>query len=74
MAAKANPAKDFEGSLKELEQIVKELELGEIPLDDSLKKFEKGIELYKECRQTLLSAEKKIKMLNDNLKEIDYQE
>lgn len=74
MAPKAQVAKDFEASLKELEQIVKELESGEMPLDDSLKKFEKGIELYKECRQTLNSAEKKIKILNENLKEIDYQE
>lgn len=74
MAPKASVAKDFESSLGELEQIVKELESGEISLDDSLKKFEKGIELYKECRQTLQTAEKKIKMLNDNLKEIDYQE
>jgi len=74
MASKDNVARDFESSLKELEQIVKQLESGEMPLDESLKKFEKGIELYKECRQTLHSAEKKIKLLNDNLKEIDYQE
>ncbi len=65
---------DFEGSLKELEQIVRELESGDINLDESLKRFEKGIELYKKCRLTLESAEKKIKILSDSLKEIDYQE
>ena len=65
---------DFEGSLKELEEIVRELESGDINLDESLKRFEKGIELYKKCRLTLESAEKKIKILSDSLKEIDYQE
>lgn len=65
---------DFENSLKELEKIVRELESGEVSLDESLKKFEKGIELYKQCRQTLEGAEKKIKILSDSLKEIDYRE
>lgn len=65
---------DFENSLKELEKIVRELESGEVSLDESLKKFEKGIELYRECRNTLDSAEKKIKILTDSLKEIDYKE
>jgi exodeoxyribonuclease VII small subunit len=65
---------NFESALKELEQIVRELESGEVGLDESLKKFEQGIELYKNCRQTLEGAEKKIKILSDSLKEIDYQE
>jgi exodeoxyribonuclease VII small subunit len=69
-----NNSTDFESSLKELEKIVRELESGEVNLDESLKKFEKGIELYKECRQTLQAAEKKIKILSDSLKEIDYKE
>ncbi len=69
-----NSSPDFENSLKELEKIVRELESGEVSLDDSLKKFEKGIELYKQCRQTLQSAEKRIKILSDSLKEIDYKE
>jgi exodeoxyribonuclease VII small subunit len=65
---------DFENSLKELEKIVRELESGEVNLDESLNKFEVGIELYKKCRQTLENAEKRIKILSDNLKEIDYRE
>lgn len=65
---------DFEKSLKELEQIVKDLESGNINLDQSIKKFEQGIELYKNCRSTLDKAEKKIKILSDSLKEIDYQD
>jgi exodeoxyribonuclease VII small subunit len=65
---------NFEKSLKELEQIVRELESGEVNLDQSLKKFEQGIELYKKCRGTLEAAEKKIKILSDSLKELDYKE
>ncbi len=65
---------DFETSLKELEKIVRELESGEVSLDESLKKFEVGIDLYKKCRQTLEGAEKRIKILSDSLKESDYRE
>lgn len=65
---------DFESSLKELEKIVRELESGDVNLDQSLKKFEQGIELYRNCRSTLESAEKKIKILSDSLKELEYKE
>lgn len=65
---------NFEKSLKELENIVRELESGDVNLDQSLKKFEQGIELYKKCRSTLENAEKKIKILSDSLKELDYKE
>ena len=70
----ANTNTDFETSLKELEKIVRDLESGETNLDESLKKFEQGIELYKKCRSTLESAEKKIRILSDSLKELDYKE
>lgn len=66
--------KDFESSLKKLEDIVRELESGDISLNESLARFEEGIGLYKKCRQTLEGAEKKIKILSDSLKEIDYKE
>lgn len=65
---------NFEQSLKDLENIVRELESGEVSLDESLKKFETGIALYKNCRSTLDKAEKKIKILSDSLKEMDYKE
>jgi exodeoxyribonuclease VII small subunit len=65
---------NFEKALNELEQIVRELESGDVNLDQSLKKFEKGIELYKNCRTSLENAEKKIKILSDSLKELDYKE
>ncbi len=66
--------KDFEASLKKLEQIVRELESGDVGLNESLNRFEEGITLYKQCRETLETAEKKIKILSDSLKEIDYKE
>jgi exodeoxyribonuclease VII small subunit len=66
--------KDFETSLTKLEQIVRELESGDTSLNESLTRFEQGIDLYKRCRQTLEAAEKKIKILSDSLKEIDYKE
>lgn len=53
----------FEQSLKDLENIVLELEKGEMTLDDSIKNFEKGIELSRECSKKLEEAEKKINVL-----------
>ena len=70
----SNSTTNFENALKELEQIVRELESGDVNLDQSLKKFEQGIELYKKCRTTLETAEKKIKILSDSLKELEYKE
>ena len=58
--AKAN---SFEDNMKKLEQIVTELEKGELNLDDSVKKFEEGIKVSKECSKMLEEAEKKITIL-----------
>jgi exodeoxyribonuclease VII small subunit len=69
-----NSDKDFESSLKKLEKIVRELESGEVGLNESLNRFEEGINLYKSCRDTLENAERKIKILTDSLKEVDYKE
>ncbi|MCI5938933.1 MAG: exodeoxyribonuclease VII small subunit [Bacilli bacterium] len=46
----------FEELLKELEEIVKELESGNLSLDDSIKKYQKGIELSAECQKMLEDA------------------
>tara|TARA_B100001996_G_scaffold301398_1_gene241939 strand:+ start:91 stop:306 length:216 start_codon:yes stop_codon:yes gene_type:complete len=56
----------FEESIKELEEIVKTLEEGEPGLDESLKRFEKGISLIKVCQKELESAENKIKELTED--------
>lgn len=65
--------KDFEKTLEKLETIVQGLEGDELSLDQSIKKFEEGIELYKNCKAFLEEAEKKIQVLTDSLKEDEYQ-
>ena len=62
--------KTFEESMKQLEQIVEELEDGDLPLEDALKKFEEGVGLSKFCFQKLDETEKKVSLL---LKEPDGQ-
>ena len=51
---------DFEKSLKELEETVFALENGEMTLDESIKAFEKGIKLSKECSDYLQNAKQRI--------------
>ncbi len=63
--------KNFEESLKELELIVGKLESGEVGLELSLEQFEIGTKLYKECKEQLSVAEKKIALLTESLKEED---
>jgi exodeoxyribonuclease VII small subunit len=53
----------FESALKELEDIADKLEGGELGLDDSIKEFEKGIQLANYCRLKLEEAERKIEIL-----------
>ena len=55
--------KSFEQSLKQLEQIVYEMESGELPLEQAIRKFEEGIELSKFCAQKLEETERKITLL-----------
>ena len=52
--------KSFESLLKELEQVVKDLENKDITLDESVKKYQRGIELSKQCYEMLENAEKLI--------------
>ncbi len=53
----------FEASLKELERIVRRLEDGELPLEESLKLFESGVKLSRECQERLNQAERRIEVL-----------
>ena len=55
--------KPFETSLTELETIVAKLENGDLPLEESLDLFEKGIKLSRECRDRLAKAERRIEVL-----------
>ena len=53
----------FEDALQRLEQIVDQLEAGDLPLDDSLKVFEEGVALARRCAKYLEEAEKRIELL-----------
>ena len=53
----------FEENMKKLEEIAVELEKGDLDLDTSVKKFEEGMKISKECSEMLVKAEKKITML-----------
>ncbi len=57
--------KDFESAITELEQIVKTLEEGDLPLEKSLGLFERGVQLSRICHDTLEKAERRIEILND---------
>jgi len=70
---KPNPAKkdpkenekspDFEQSLTELEALVAKLEAGDVPLEDALKTFERGVALTRQCQTALRSAQQKVDVL-----------
>jgi exodeoxyribonuclease VII small subunit len=57
--------KDFEAALTELDTIVKKLEDGDIPLEQSLQLFERGVQLSRFCHARLEEAERRIEILNE---------
>jgi len=60
-------ARTFEASLEALEQIVRQLESGDLPLEKSLELFEQGVRLSRECQERLSQAERRIEvLLRDN--------
>ncbi len=67
----------FETALTELEEIVRGLESGDLPLDEALKAFEKGMKLVRFCSDKLEEAEKKVTMLvqkeNGESEEIPFE-
>jgi exodeoxyribonuclease VII small subunit len=54
---------DFEKSLGELEALVTKLEQGDVPLEDALKTFERGVALTRQCQTALRSAQQKVEVL-----------
>jgi len=56
-------SRTFEASLEALEQIVHQLESGDLPLEKSLELFEQGIRLSRECQERLSQAERRIEVL-----------
>jgi exodeoxyribonuclease VII small subunit len=57
---------DLEKSLAELEELVDELESGDLPLETAMKKFEEGIKLTRGCQAALKEAEQKVEILLKN--------
>ncbi len=55
--------KKFEAAMARLEEIVQELEKGDVPLEQSLKLFEEGIKLSRICNKRLEEAERKVEIL-----------
>jgi exodeoxyribonuclease VII small subunit len=63
--AESDRIADFEKSLDELEKLVCKMEQGEQSLDDSLKSYERGVALYRNCQSALEQAELRVKLLSD---------
>lgn len=65
----------FETSLSQLEKLVQQMEEGDLSLEESLKTFEKGVKLARECQTALKDAEQRVKLLieqNGDLEETDF--
>lgn len=63
--AEQEPPADFETALKELEQLVSSMEQGEMSLEESLKAFERGVELTRYCQERLRDAEQRVSILRN---------
>jgi exodeoxyribonuclease VII small subunit len=61
--ARKKSATLFEDSLAELEELVEQMEQGDISLEESLKSFERGIKLTRTCQKSLQEAEQKVQIL-----------
>lgn len=72
MAAKKK-AVDFEKSIAELEKLVTTMEQGDMSLEESLKAFESGIKLTRDCQNRLAEAEQKVQLLLEEQGELKAQ-
>ncbi len=61
----ASPVAKFEQSLESLEQLVEQMETGELSLEASLSAYERGVGLYRQCQQALEQAELRVRLLSD---------
>ena len=68
MATEKEKQPSFEQALAELEKIVGEVEQGQVGLEQSIEKYEKGMKMVKHCREILEVAEKRIEVLGKDLK------
>ena len=56
---------DFNKGLAELEEIINKMESGDLSLEDSLKYFEKGVKLHRQCHSALTDAEQRVNILSE---------
>jgi exodeoxyribonuclease VII small subunit len=74
MAEKKEKELSFEESLQSLEEIVKKLEVGDVPLDDAIEEFNKAMKLAAVCDEKLKNAEETItKLVKENNDVVDFQ-
>jgi exodeoxyribonuclease VII small subunit len=74
MPRKKTDAINFEKSLAELTNIVEKMEQGNLPLEQSLEQFEKGITLIRHCQQALSDAEQKVQVLTQQGKLAEFKD
>ena len=65
--SKSTKAPTFESALAELEEIVSEMEAGQLPLEKSLAAYKRGAELLKFCQTALQDAQQQVKILEDGV-------
>jgi exodeoxyribonuclease VII small subunit len=63
---KPAPAANFEQAMKRLEEIVEQMESGDLPLEDLIVRYEEGMKLVKVCQERLASAEQRIEIITRN--------
>ena len=63
VSKKSKKSANFESAIEELEALVEDMEQGDISLEESLQKFERGIELSRACQKALQEAEQKVQIL-----------
>jgi exodeoxyribonuclease VII small subunit len=61
--SRSGKAPEFEQALEELEGLVERLERGDLPLDEALKAFERGVALTRHCQASLQAAQQKVEIL-----------
>lgn len=72
MTDSRRPRIDLEKALSELEEIVTQLEAGDLPLEKSLKQFERGVRLSRDCQSALKDAEQRVQaLMGSELKDLD---
>ena len=75
--ARPKKAPDFEQALSQLEDLVENMESGELSLEQSLKAFEQGIKLTRDCQTALSQAEQKVQLLQEqhgDIKMMDFED